>query len=210
LDQFGRDNFLINDYKRLIKEFKDSKKEYTSLMQSKSQRDQRLDYLNFQLQEIEKLNPSSQDEEDLLKKKNILINFEKIQKLQFITDEHFNGSDGNPGIAANLKSIHHILIKNSEIFSDSIDFFSELEDKLTSLQEHINKKLDIEIDSTNLDFVLDRLDIYQRLKKKFGGSIELIQKCYQEFKTEKGELESLDINCDILEKNIIKSEQELR
>jgi DNA repair protein RecN (Recombination protein N) len=210
LDQFSREKPLITEYQIMIKDFKNTKKEFNTLMQSKSHRDQRLDYLNFQLQEIEKLNPSSQDEEDLLKKKNILVNFEKIQKLSFLIEEHFNGSDSSIGLLAQLKSIHHILVKNSEIFSDSLEIFSELDDKLTSLKLHIEKKLNVEIDHANLDDVLERLDMYQRLKKKFGGNTDSIQKCYEEFELEKQQLESLDLNCDALENKISKTEQELR
>jgi DNA repair protein RecN (Recombination protein N) len=167
-------------------------------------------YLNFQLQEIEKLNPSSQDEEDLLKKKNILVNYEKIQKLSFVIDEQFNGSENSIGLNAHLKSIHHILSKNIEIFGETLDVFSELDDKLMNLRLLVDSKLDIEIDATNLEDVLDRLDMYQRLKKKFGGSTDLIQECYVDFKVEKEQLESLDLNCDVLEKNISKIETELR
>ncbi len=210
LDQFTRGEDLIVEYQKMIREFKNAKKEFNSLMQSKSHRDQRLDYLNFQLQEIEKLNPSSQDEEDLLKKKNILINYEKIQKLNFLIEEQFNGSENNIGLNGHLKSIHHILSKNIEIFGETLDVFSELDDKLMNLRLLIDSKLDIEINPTNLDDVLDRLDMYQRLKKKFGGSTDLIQKCYEDFKIEKSQLESLDLNCDVLEKNISKIEIELR
>ncbi len=209
LDQFTREENLITDYQRMIKEFKNTKKEFNSLMQSKSHRDQRLDYLNFQLQEIDKLNPSSQDEEDLLKKKNILVNFEKIQKLKSLLDEQFDGSENTIGLTTQLKSIHHILFKNAEIFSDSIEYIAELDDKLMNLKLHLDKKLDIEIDPTNLEDVLDRLDMYQRLKKKFGGSTDSIQKCLYEFKEEKNQLESLDINCDELEIRLLKNEKKL-
>jgi DNA repair protein RecN (Recombination protein N) len=210
LDQFTREEVLIVEYQKMIREFKNAKKEFNSLMQSKSHRDQRLDYLNFQLQEIEKLNPSSQDEEDLLKKKNILVNYEKIQKLSFVIDEQFNGSENSIGLNAHLKSIHHILSKNIEIFGETLDVFSELDDKLMNLRLLVDSKLDIEIDPTNLEDVLDRLDMYQRLKKKFGGSTDLIQKSFEDFKLEKEQLESLDLNCDVLEKNISKMENELR
>ena len=145
-----------------------------------------------------------------MKKKNILVNYEKIQKLSFVIDEQFNGSENSIGLNAHLKSIHHILSKNIEIFGETLDVFSELDDKLMNLRLLVDSKLDIEIDSTNLEDVLDRLDMYQRLKKKFGGSTDLIQKCYVDFKLEKEQLESLDLNCDVLEKNISKIETELR
>ena len=38
----------------------------------------------------------------------------------------------------------------------------------------IEKKFDIELDPQELEGVIERLDIYHKLKKKFGGSVETI------------------------------------
>ncbi len=64
LDHFSKQLNEVKSFQEKLFVFKELKKEHQDLIQSKSMREQRLDYLNFQLQEIEKLNPSSQDEED--------------------------------------------------------------------------------------------------------------------------------------------------
>ena len=210
LDQFSKDHSLLDAYHQKLKEFRTIKKEYNTLVQSKALREQRLDYLNFQLQEIEKLNPSSQDEEDLLKKKAVLINFEKIQKLQFIVEENFYGTEESTGLISHMKSINSMISKNSEILGPLVELVTEIDEKLSELKYEFDKKLNIEIDPTQLDQVLDRLDMYQRLKKKFGGDTETILKCWDDFKVEKLNLESLDINFDVLEKKLLTLEVELK
>ncbi len=209
LDHFAQQLDKVTDYHNKLKELKHYKKEQAELVHSKSLREQRLDYLNFQLQEIEKLNASSQDEEDLLKKKNIMVNLEKTQKLCFQVKESFEGGEGNAGILGQMKFLNHLFAKNTDIFGDKIDLLAEIDDKLHLLQDEIDRKLNREVDPGDLETVLDRLDSYQKLKKKFGGSVESILQTQVDFLKEKNQLEALDINLDELENKIAGYQQQL-
>lgn len=209
LDHFAKQLDEVNTYQVSLKEFRALKKEQEQLTQSKSMREQRLDYLNFQLQEIEKLNPSSQDEEDLLKKKNILINLEKTQKICYQAKESFDGGEGQSGIMGQLKFLNHLFSKNQDLFSEQVELLSEIEDKTHVLYTEIERKLNLELDPSEIEGILDRLDNYQKLKKKFGGSVESILQTQVEFMKEKNQLESLDINLDDLENKILNLEKKL-
>jgi DNA repair protein RecN (Recombination protein N) len=210
LDHFAQQLDKVSEYQNTLKEFKYYKKEQAELVHSKSLREQRLDYLNFQLQEIEKLNASSQDEEDLLKKKNIMVNLEKTQKLCFQVKEIFEGGEGGSGILGQMKFLNHLLAKNPELFGDKIDLLAEIDDKIHLLQDEIDRKLNMEVDPADLETVLDRLDGYQKLKKKFGGTVESILQTQVDFMKEKNQLEALDINLDELENKIAIYEQTLQ
>lgn len=210
LDQFCREDEIFKDFQQTLREFKHSNKEYRNLIESKIQREQRLDYVNFQLQEIEALNPSSQDEDDLLKKKIILQNIEKIHKLNHQFEEKFYGSEEILGLFPVLKSLQSILVKNPDIFQDSVELFSDIEDKLLSFKSIIDSKLNIEIDPSEMQDVLDRLDKYQRLKKKFGGSTDTVVDSYHSFKKEKKGLEEIEVNFDTLSEKVALLETELR
>lgn len=204
LDHFAKNSHLLKTYQEKYDEFKKLKKEQEDLIQSKTLRGQRLDYLNFQLQEIEKLNPSSQDEEDLLKKKNILMNIEKSQKLCFQAKESLQGDEGYPGILGQIKFLSHLFQKNSDIFGDHQELLNEIEDKTFILQAEIDKKLNTEVDPNDLEMILDRLDFYQKVKKKFGGTIETVIQMQVDFLKEKSQLEVLDINLGDIETQINK------
>ena len=210
LDHFAKQLEEVGEYQTGLKTLKAFKKEHEELIQSKSLREQRLDYLNFQLQEIEKLNPSSQDEEDLLKKKNLMVNLEKTQKLCFQAKENLEGSDGQPGMTGHLKYLTHLFARNQDLFGDQIELLTEIDDKIQTLQGEIENKLNLEVDPSELENVLDRLDAYQKLKKKFGGTVESILQTQVDFLKEKSHLESLDINLDELQAKISESEKKLR
>lgn len=209
LDHFAKQLDDVQDFQNQLKDYKQFKKDYEELIQSKALREQRLDYLNFQLQEIEKLNPSSQDEEDLLKKKNLMINLEKTQKLCFQVKESFEGGEGETGLLGQMKFLTHLFAKNPDLFSDQVELLSEIDDRIHLLQEAIDKKLNLEVDPTELENVLDRLDSYQKLRKKFGGSVESILQTQVDFLKDKNQLEALDINLEDLQKKITHLEKKL-
>lgn len=210
LDHYAKHLPDVARFQEEIRNLRAMKKELEELIHSRSQREQRLDYLNFQLQEIEKLNPSSQDEEDLLKKKNILVNMEKTQKLCYQIKENLDGSEGQSGILGQLKFMGHIFHKNPDLFQDQVELLAEIDDKLQILEAEIEKKLNFEADPAELEQVLDRLDCYQKLKKKFGGSVEAILQTQVDFLKEKNSLEGLETNFEELQKNIHATEKRLQ
>lgn len=209
VDHYAKQLDQVHLFQEEIRYFRALKKEQEELVQSKSQREQRLDYLNFQLQEIEKLNPSSQDEEDLLKKKNILMNLEKTQKFCFQVKECFEGGEGQTGILGQLKFISHIFHKNPDLFQDQVESLSDVDDRLHTLLSEIEKKLNFEADPGEIDGVLDRLDVYQKLKKKFGGSVEAILQTQVDFLKEKSLLEGLETNFEELDQKMNASQKKL-
>lgn len=209
LDHFAKQLDDVQAFQTQLKDYKQFKKDYEELIQSKALREQRLDYLNFQLQEIEKLNPSSQDEEDLLKKKNLMINLEKTQKLCFQVKESFEGGENQTGVLGQMKFLTHLFAKNPDLFSDQVELLVEIDDRIHLLQEAIDKKLNLEVDPSELENVLDRLDSYQKLRKKFGGSVESILQTQVDFLKEKSQLESLEINLEDLQKKISQLEKKL-
>ena len=202
LDHYAKQLDVVSEFQRILSEYKLLLKDQDQLIQSRTMREQRLDYLSFQLQEIEKLNPSSQDEEHLLKKKNSLMNLEKMQKICFQIKEIFEGNDGQPGISGQMKYLSHLCSKNSDIFSDQLGLLTEIDDKFHILKSEFEKKIEMETDEADLEIVLDRLDSYQRLKKKFGGTVETILQTQVEFLKEKRQLESIEIDLEDIERKI--------
>ena len=171
LDHFARQGLEVLQYQEKLCEFKKLKKEIELLLNSKTSRNQRLDYLNYQLDEIEKLNPTSMDEEDLLRKKTLMMGFEKTQKICYQAKSYLEGDDDKPGVLDQFKNLNQLFKKNYDQFEDLSDLLIEIEDKVQSLLFNIDKKLILETDPNELEKILERIDDYQRIKKKFGGSV---------------------------------------
>jgi DNA repair protein RecN (Recombination protein N) len=210
LDHFARLESEVAEYQEHFREYRKAKKNQEELEASRREREQRLDYLNYQLQEIEKLNPSSQDEQDLLKKKNTLINLEKNQRLHHQVRDLFDGSEGHSGINGLMRQLHTLISKNPDHCGDMEESMVILHDQIAALEESLEKSLNQEADPEELEGVIDRLDLYQKLKKKFGGSVESILQMQVEFLKEKTYLDELEINLGESEALLVKLEQELK
>jgi DNA repair protein RecN (Recombination protein N) len=209
LDHFGQLGDLVNGYSLIFKEWADLKKNYEQLLNDQISREQRLDYLNFQIQEIELLNPSSQDEVELSKKKNLLINLEKNQKLLLQINAIFEGEEKG-GLLPLLSMLQSLLGKNQDSFSEEFESLTFINDQMNEIYQMINKKFDFEVNPEELEGVLDRLDIYQKLKKKFGGSVEAMNVTYQDFIKERSELQNLEENLCLLQDRISTMEKDLQ
>lgn len=209
LDQYAKQGHEVIQFQTKLSELKKLKKEIEQLLESKTSRNQRLDYLNYQLEEIEKLNPSTPDEENLLRKKTLMMGLEKTQKICFQAKSCLEGDEDKPGVVEQFKHLNHLFKKNSDIFEDFSDLLLEIEDKVQFLLSNIEKKLNLEIEPDELEKILERIDNYQRIKKKFGGSVESILETQIDFINEKKFLESLEINLEDISTKIISIEKSL-
>ncbi len=209
LDHFARLKPDVDLYQDILRQYKTAKKNKEDLESSRREREQRLDYLNYQLQEIERLAPSSQDELDLLKKKNTLVNLEKTQRLSFQVRDLFDGSEGSSGINGLSRQLNSLVAKNTDLCGTQIENMSEFLDKLALLQEGLDKCLNQDLDPEELEGVIDRLDVYQKLKKKFGGTVESVLQSQVEFLKEKNYLEELEINLGESESRLNTLERDL-
>lgn len=77
------------------------------------------------------------------------------------------------------------------------------------MKASVEKKLREEIDPEEMDTILEKLDLYQRLKKKFGGSVESILSAKEEFTVEKMKLEELSFNLESFDERITSLEKML-
>lgn len=210
LDCFASNNSLVKKYSEKYEEYKSSKNHLEDLTQSKANREQRLDYINYQIHEIEKLNPSTVDEENLLNKKNILLSLEKNKKFFSHIQDIIEGTDAQAGFKEQLLRIISLTQKMGDSFQTGQDILLNMDNLLLEFQNLIsNNDLD-SIDQEDLEFILDRLDRYQTCKRKFGGSTEAILANLEKFKLEKLGLDQDNLSLEDLLNNIESIKIELK
>tara|TARA_R110000868_G_scaffold97619_6_gene268596 strand:- start:705 stop:2324 length:1620 start_codon:yes stop_codon:yes gene_type:complete len=190
-DQSVELSHSFSNWNKIKKELESKNTELTSAIQQE-------DYIKFQLNEIETLNPSEEDEQDLLKKKNVSLNQEKHQKVLSSAQARLSG-DEDYSILNQLSQ----LIKTLDGFSliDDVAF-----DNLRSAHEllsEVDYKLgSLELDALaedELESVIERLDQYQKLKRKFGGDIKSVLENYEELKLSQSSLNDLQAQISALE-----------
>lgn len=207
LDSYAGLSQDIHDYQALYAQLSTFKKDFNDLIHEKNLRAQREDYVRFQLEELEKLVPSLEDEAELTKKKDLILNVEKRQQTlgalaSAISDDEINLLDL-------LKSCLNRAEKSSGIVSEEITAkLYEVKALLEDVSYDLSKDLNATPEDENIEEIIDRLDTYQRLKRKFGGSTEEMIRMFAEFRAELDSFFQVDDKIALISKKI--SDIELR
>ena len=185
LDQFGATTALAKEVKDHFQLIQKMKAEKEMLEKTQEQNEQRVDYLNYQLNEINQLNPQSGEEESLIALKTDHLNVNKKQTFLSQLGDMINGSDSVDGISAQIKSIRSHLFKNSSLIpSELLSRYNDLEGALEVFSDTFENISLADLDPEQFQLVIDRLDLYAKLKRKFGGTVESILEAKTNFENE--------------------------
>ncbi len=205
LDSYAGLNQDIKDYQALYQQLSLFRKDFNDLLQEKNQKAQREDYVRFQLEELDRLSPSVEDENELLRKKDLILNVEKRQ--QTLGGLAATISDDEVNMLGLLKNALNKAEKSNGIITDEITAkLYEVKSILEDVSFDLSKELNASLDDENIEEIIDRLDTYQRLKRKFGGTTEEMIKTYSEFRSEIDSFFQVDDKISLLSKKIIDLE----
>jgi DNA repair protein RecN (Recombination protein N) len=203
LDSYAKNNDLNNKFSNTYNQLIELKQKVKELEQSNMEVEQRLDYVKFQLTELKELNPNTNDEADLLRKRNLISNFEKLSHTALEAQSLIHGDDNNDGILNLLRHLNKVLTKNGEILElgnmDKLDDFTNI---LEDISYQLDSKANEEFDEEEIQLVIDRLDLYQRLKRKFNTDTNGLILALSKLEEEKSNLENIGKNLDSIHKEI--------
>ncbi len=186
-----------------------------SLSASGAERERRIDYLKFSIQEIEDAKLKAGEDEALSAEESKLLSFEKLYSEVQAVNEIFSGEDG--GIESLFKRVRSAseraaaLDKNLEELDGRVqNAWYELSDLSQSFRSYQNSLV---FDPARLEEVQSRLDVIYKLKKKYAASVDSpLQAVFEYLSQAKAELETLDsssINKESLEKEIAALERKV-
>ncbi len=193
LDTFGKHNELLDklkkQYQKVIKEKDNLKK----LSISEQEKNQKIDMLKFQINEIKELDLKENEIEELQKKKKLLKNIEKIKESIEIANEIINSE---PSLFENIKKLHQA-IESLSNFKNNFNLYSnEIENFLHNLKEidiELGEiSLSLESDELSIDQIENRLYQIEKIQKKYGETYKEIMDFLQKAEQELGTLEELD------------------
>ncbi|MEI8345823.1 MAG: AAA family ATPase [Pseudomonadota bacterium] len=179
------------------------------LIEDQSARKQREDYLLYQIQEIETLNPSVEDEQSLLGQKLDLQSREKRKQATQHVLEILSERESH-NVLTGIQNALQLLHKEPNLFPEMI--VARLEEAHQNIQDisfELSKNLKLDDGEESLVAILDRLDSYQKLKAKFGGDTTQVIAAYQSFKKEYQGLQGLEQNIADLQKEISLVQKEV-
>ena len=186
LDRFCGAGFgeAMEEYKNSRQRLKDLEKQLAILIGDESQREQRMDMLLFQKEEIEAAELQEGEEDALLEQKKRLSSMERLIRL---TGESvtllYDGDDRAPSACDQLGDALAKLREAAEYdaalspLADALaDGYAAVEDCARELKREAEKQ---EADPEDLERIEERLQLFYKLKRKYGGSIEAVLEFYE-------------------------------
>lgn len=203
LDQFAGHSDDVSEFTQMYDLFTKKNTELNALQDELKQNLQQEDFVRFQLKEIEELDPSIEDEKELIQKKSSSLNLEKNQKVISLNQNRLSG-DGDYSILSQLSLMMKDLEGSGLLSSEHLDHLAHSHSLLSEVDYALGS-MDFEpISEEELGEILDRLDRYQKLKRKFGGSVEDIIKTYTELENKSIGFDSIQKSISTLESDISK------
>jgi len=214
LDSYGRDVYgsILNEYRQKYKEYESLRKNLEEARNGANATESQIDFLKFQINEIEEAQiQSATEDEELAGELEILANAEKLKELTGGAYWAINGDDGSI-----MEAVAHI---KTDI-SKAADFDSKLEEvnnQFAELSENLREissflrdySQNLDNDTQRLNDIQERIYNLDKLKHKYGGTLEAVLKSYDEFCSELSGIEYSTQNIEVLTNQINTLENEL-
>ncbi|WP_346928309.1 DNA repair protein RecN [Clostridium sp.] len=179
VDSFGQD-LLVNklkEYDKFYLKYGEVEEKVNRLQGNDGEREKKIDFLKFQIDEINSIKPKIGEDEELSKKFNMLSNGEKIKKaleksyilLKENDESRISIIDSLMYVIRELKSIeaHHEEVK--PIVDSLEESYYLLEDNTRTVSD---LKDNTDYDIGELEFINSRMYQLSACKKKYGPTLE--------------------------------------
>jgi DNA repair protein RecN (Recombination protein N) len=176
LDSFGRLGELRRDYDQAYTRWRERRRELEETLQLTERQRQQEDLLRFQHQELAEAGVEADEERTLVVERQRLAHAQRLGELGQAVYDVLYGEDGAAisrlsDARQNLKELYAI-DESLRAWEDICErMVVELRDLAREVQAYTRR---LEQDGDRLQAVEQRLDLVQRLKRKYGGSIEAL------------------------------------
>lgn len=210
LDAYAGVDALGEGVRDLAEQYWRVRSERDRLRTSEAERLRMLDVYDFQIAEIEKAKPRAGEDEELQKERRLLVNAEKLYRLT--SDSYGALYESDDSILRQLGRVRKWLQHVAEVDGQFHQVEQELEraqavveDVAFFIRDYMGS---LDFAAGRLDEVESRLAELERLKRKYGPTLEDVVSSLEAMKRERERLALSDVRKEELEKELEKIEGE--
>jgi DNA repair protein RecN (Recombination protein N) len=173
-------------------------KEYQTIIKEAKANQEKLEFYKFQLEEFKQAKINLDEYQDLMNKRNLISNFDKIY-------ENLNKANNNLKDHKVLELIfeasQHLnkLASINDVYQDLseqlMNAYYQLDDVSNLMNDEVGS---LDYNPKELDFIDTRLSVYSQLKRKYKVDIEDLIKLYQSLQQKIDQIENHDFIIDQL------------
>ena len=202
----------IEAYQEVYKKYKKLSAELKKATVDESERERKIDLLEYQIDELEDADLRDGEYEELNEQKAVLQNSEKIIEAIMSSRALMNGDEESSGVLENLQEINSQLSDISEYMSEVEPINSRIESAIYELEDCLSELTGltdlVDTDGGSLDSIEERLDLIYTLGKKYGSTIKEMLDFLDKAKKELNALVMYDENREALIKECDKAYKE--
>lgn len=169
VDGFAENSGLISDYRekyRRLCEIRNSLKKLTTDESSKSQR---IDFLTYQIDELEKSDITPGERDELKARKALINNSQKVMESLNTAYMALKADGAGIDMISNAESEISNASEYMESLGEASEKITDIRYELDDIAELVRDAMsEIEFDPSELDDIEERLDLLYRLSKKYG------------------------------------------
>jgi DNA repair protein RecN (Recombination protein N) len=209
LDAFGRLQELRAQYQAAYGDWTRFRQERAELAAQLQQGAQREDYLRFQQQELDDAALRSGEEETLQSERRLLESSRRLSELASEAQERMQSD--SCGILPNLALMERALAELAQIdpemqgtgrlAADAKVLLKEVADCLRGYADRLDT------DPTRLTAIEDRLAVIQKLKKKYGGTVDAVLETHRLVREELERRQNSDVQLEQCDRLIHEQQQ---
>ncbi|MGX7393949.1 DNA repair protein RecN [Carnobacterium mobile] len=213
LDQFGDKELLKmkEAYAVTFAAYKAAKTAYDKWQNSEQELAQRLDMLQFQVNDIEMAELREQEEEELLEERNLLTNFQKItsvlaESYDALQGEETNGIDLIGRAMTEISTIEDIDTTYKQFSENIANSYFQLQELASDMLRELDQ---LAYDEDRLNEIEKRLELIHQMKRKYGDSFEEIKTYYEKIVVELDQLQNREDHVNQLVKKLSSLSEKL-
>ena len=204
---------LLNTYRENYTRYKELLNKLDELKNSANKKEEEIDFLKFQVEEIETASITSINEDETLNNElGILENVEKLKELTGSSYWTISGDDssileGLLQVKSNISKASGMDSTLGETESELISAIETLKNVSSSLRDYSSS---LENDEERINTIQERLFLLEKLKRKYGGTLENVLKEGKRLREELDGIEFSTQNIEELECEISRLKDELQ
>ncbi len=207
LDNYAKDVYgsKLEEYKSVYKKYVDTKNLLEQAKNSADNTESQIEFLQFQVNEIEEAEiQSANEDEELEQELEVLANAEKLKELTGQAYWAISGDDGSileafGKIKQNVSKASGMDQKLEELEQRLIDVVENLHDIGAELRDYSQN---LDNDTERLNEIQERLYLLDKLKRKYGGTLEEVLKTHDKLADELSGIEFSSKNVEALEAEV--------
>jgi len=194
LDQYCQHQKEIVKLMSLHQQLDELRASLINMKKASKEKKDRLNLLEFQANEIDVVNPTIDEDYENRKKFKKLKNIQKIKEI--LKNSEYALTECEPSVEQQVTNIQNDLIsildfdpnlgKISELLKEAMIYLEEATSEISS------QVIDLEFDEEEVNYLGERINAYDLLKRKYGGSIDSVIDYRMNIQSEIGSLKKID------------------